>query len=232
MKNKTPTTPPSAAKTMRLNKFISHAGICSRREADTLIQAGHITVNGQQVTTLGYQVTPRDVVKYRNKPLSAERLQYVLLNKPKNCITTAKDPQERQTVLHLTRNACPERIYPVGRLDRNTTGLLLLTNDGALATKLSHPASKVKKLYHVTLDRPLASKDFDQLQAGVQLEDGVAHIDELAIATQDRTSVGLVIHMGRNRIIRRLFEHLNYAVEKLDRVLYAHLTKKELPRGQ
>lgn len=230
MKNDAPSQ--SATATTRLNKFISHAGVCSRREADALIQTGHITVNGQKVTTLGHQVTPHDVVQYRGKLLSAEPLRYVLLNKPKDCITTAKDPQDRRTVMHLTHNACPERLYPVGRLDRNTTGLLLLTNDGALAKKLSHPASKVQKLYHVALDRPISPTDFAHIKAGVTLEDGVVQVDTLEIAGQDRKHLGLVIHMGRNRVIRRLFEHLNYTVVKLDRVMYAHLTKKNLPRGQ
>ena len=230
MKKRAPSKPAKA--TIRLNKFISHAGVCSRREADALIQAGHITVNGQPITTLGHQVAPNDIVKYRNKPLSPHRRVYVLLNKPKDCITTAKDPQGRRTVLDLTRQACPERIYPVGRLDRQTTGLLLLTNDGDLAKKLAHPASNVKKLYHVTLDRPISAADFARLQAGVTLEDGVVHIDQLAIVEKDRKSLGMEIHMGRNRVIRRLFEHLHYTVLKLDRVMYAHLTKKNLPRGQ
>lgn len=217
---------------IRLNKLISNAGICSRRDADQLISAGQITVNGQPVTTLGHKVTAQDIVKYRGQRLSAERLVYVLLNKPKDYITTAKDPQGRKTVLELTQSACVERIYPVGRLDRNTTGLLLLTNDGDLAKKLSHPASNVRKLYQVTLDKKISEADFEKIQAGVVLEDGVAQVDQLAIVDQDRKSLGLAIHMGRNRIVRRIFEHLHYKVIRLDRVMYGGLTKKDLPRGK
>ena len=217
---------------IRLNKWISNAGVCSRREADQLIEAGHITVNGHRITTLGYKVTPHDVVRYRNKRLQAEKPVYVLLNKPKDCITTAQDPQGRRTVLDLTQQACPERIYPVGRLDRHTTGLLLLTNDGELAKQLAHPAGQVKKLYHVVLDKPIREADFAQVQAGVVLEDGTAQVDALAIVEGDRKHVGLEIHMGRNRIVRRIFEHLHYKVMRLDRVVYAGLTKKDLPRGQ
>jgi 23S rRNA pseudouridine2605 synthase len=217
---------------IRLNKFISHAGVCARRAADALIQAGHITVNGKKVNTLGYKVTPQDVVKYRDQVLKADKHVYILLNKPKDYITTTKDPKERKTVLQLVKNACRERVYPVGRLDRNTTGLLLLTNDGALAKKLAHPASNLAKLYHVMLNRPLSKEDYEKIKIGVVLEDGVAHVDQLEIVEQDRRSIGLEIHMGRNRIVRRIFEHLHYDVVKLDRVMYAHLTKKDLPRGK
>ncbi len=217
---------------IRLNKFISNAGVCSRREADKLIEAGKITVNGQKVTTLGCRIASRDVVSYGERILKADKPVYILLNKPKDFITTAKDPQGRKTVLDLTKNACQSRIYPVGRLDRNTTGLLLLTNDGELAKKLAHPASKVKKLYHVVLDRPIDKADFEKVKAGVELEDGVAYVDQLEIVDLHRKSIGLEIHMGRNRIIRRIFEHLNYKVARLDRVMYASLTKKNLPRGQ
>lgn len=222
----------SLSQGIRLNKFISHAGVCARRAADTLIQAGHITVNGQKVNTLGYKVTPQDVVRYRDQVLTADKHIYILLNKPKDYITTTKDPKERKTVLQLIKHACEERVYPVGRLDRNTTGLLLFTNDGALATKLAHPTSKLEKLYHVVLNKPLSEVDYEKIKAGVILEDGVAHVDQLEIVEEDRRNIGLAIHMGRNRVIRRIFEHLRYEVVKLDRVMYAHLTKKDLPRGK
>jgi 23S rRNA pseudouridine2605 synthase len=220
------------SKSIRLNKFISNAGVCARRAADMLIQGGHITVNGQKVNTLGYKITPQDVVKYRDEVLRTDRHVYILLNKPKDYITTAKDPKGRKTVFNLVKNACQERVYPVGRLDRNTTGLLLLTNDGTLARHLAHPTSHVKKLYHVVLNKPLSKADFEKIKVGVALEDGVAHVDQLEIVEQNRRSVGLAIHMGRNRVIRRIFEQLRYEVTKLDRVMYAHLTKKDLPRGQ
>ena len=222
----------SAPSYIRLNKLISNAGICARREADTLIQAGHITVNGQQVTTLGYQVKPSDVVKYRGQVLRAEKPVYILLNKPKDYITTVSDPQGRRTVLELVKNACQARVYPVGRLDRNTTGLLLLTNDGQLAQKLAHPASQVEKVYEVSLSKPIQAADFKAIQAGVVLEDGVVPVDKLAIVSADKKTLGIEIHMGKNRIIRRLFEHLGYQVTRLDRVLYANLTKRGLPRGK
>ena len=222
----------SLSQDIRLNKFISHAGVCARRAADTLIQAGHITVNGQKVNTLGHKVTPQDVVRYRDQVLTADKHIYILLNKPKDYITTTKDPKERKTVLQLIKNACEERVYPVGRLDRNTTGLLLFTNDGALATKLAHPASKLEKLYHVVLNKPLSEVDYEKIKGGVVLEDGIAHVDQLEIVEADRRSIGLAIHMGRNRVIRRIFEQLHYEVVKLDRVMYAHLTKKDLPRGK
>jgi 23S rRNA pseudouridine2605 synthase len=222
----------SPANCIRLNKFISNAGVCSRREADTLIQAGHITVNNQKVVTLGYQVQPGDIVKYRHQILKADKFVYILLNKPKDCITTAKDPEGRMTVLDLVKKACSERVYPVGRLDRNTTGLLILTNDGELAQKLAHPASQVKKLYQVDLDKSLQPQDLAAIQAGVQLEDGIAEVDQIAIITPDKKSLGIELHIGKNRIVRRLFEHLGYDVIKLDRVMYANLTKKDLVRGK
>ena len=222
--------PPSNA--IRLNKFIANAGICSRRAADTLIQGGKITVNSQQITTLGYQVKPKDVVKYQNKVLKAEQLIHILLNKPKDFITTASDPQKRKTVMQLVKHACKERVYPVGRLDRNTTGLLLLTNDGDLAKKLSHPSNNIKKVYQVDLDKPMNAVDFRKIQEGVTLEDGVAQVDDLSIVSPDRKCIGIEIHMGRNRIVRRIIEHLGYQVVKLDRVMYANLTKKGLPRGK
>lgn len=216
----------------RLNKWISNAGVCARREADALIQAGHITVNGQKITTLGYQVRPSDMVKYRTKVLKADKPVYILLNKPKDCISTVHDPQGRRTVLDLVRSASQTRVYPVGRLDRHTTGLLLLSNDGQLAQKLAHPASQIKKIYQVGLDKPIQAADFEAIQAGLVLEDGVAQVDKLAVVAADRKNLGIAIHMGKNRIIRRLFEHLGYQVVKLDRVLYANLTKKALPRGK
>ncbi|MCU0318391.1 MAG: rRNA pseudouridine synthase [Amoebophilaceae bacterium] len=220
------------SKQIRLNKFISHAGVCARRAADILIQSGHITVNGRKVNTLGYKVTPQDVVHYRNQVLKTEKHVYILLNKPKNYITTTKDEKGRRTVLQLVQHACQERVYPVGRLDCDTTGLLLFTNDGALSKKLTHPSSNIKKLYHVVLDKPISQADCEKIRRGIVLEDGVAYVDQLEIVGQDRSSIGLEIHMGRNRIIRRIFEHLHYGVIKLDRVMYAHLTKKDLPRGK
>lgn len=224
--------PEKLSKSIRLNQFISHAGVCARRAADMLIRAGHITVNGQKVNTLGYKVNPQDVVKYRDQLLKTDKHIYILLNKPKNYITTTEDPKGRKTVLQLIQNACQERVYPVGRLDRNTTGLLLLTNDGALAKHLAHPTSNIKKLYHVVLNKPISKADFEKVKVGVALEDGVVYVDQLEIVAQDRRSIGLEIHMGRNRVIRRLFEKLHYEVVKLDRVMYAHLTKKDLLRGR
>lgn len=217
---------------IRLNKLISNAGICARREADNLIQAGYITVNGQIITTLGYQVQLTDVVRYRNQILTTDRPVYILLNKPKDYITTVRDPQGRKTVLDLVKQAYQLRVYPVGRLDRNTTGLLLLTNDGQLAHKLAHPASQVTKAYEVSLAQPMLAADLRAIEDGVILTDGVVKIDQLAIVSRDRKTLGIEIHMGKNRIIRRLFEHLGYQIVKLDRVVYANLTKKNLPRGQ
>lgn len=216
---------------IRLNKFISNAGVCSRREADKLIEAGEIAVNGKVITELGYKVHKGDSIKYNNKVLKREKMVYVLLNKPKDFITTTNDPEDRKTVMQLVANACEERIYPVGRLDRNTTGLILLTNDGDLAKKLSHPSHKVKKLYQVDVDKPVTDEDFIKIQEGVTLEDGVAKVDELAFVTPDNKSLGIEIHIGRNRIVRRIFESLGYEVVKLDRVMYAGLTKIDLPRG-
>lgn len=217
---------------IRLNKLISQAGICPRRKADTLIQAGHITVNGQKITTLGYQVRPNDTIKYKNQILEPERPTYILLNKPKDYITTATDPQGRKTVLDLVKQATPAKVYPVGRLDRNTTGLLLLTNDGQLAQKLTHPSKQIKKIYEVTLAQPIQAADLKAIQDGIRLTDGIVQVDEIAIASPDQKVLGIAIHMGKNRIIRRLFEHLGYQITKLDRVLYASLTKKNLPRGK
>jgi len=217
---------------MRLNRYIANAGICSRREADDLIASGQISVNGKVVTEMGYKVLASDAVKFGKKLLSRERLVYVLINKPKDYITTTDDPEERKTVLDLIKGACYERIYPVGRLDRNTTGLLLMTNDGELAEKLTHPSGGIKKIYQAELDRPITTEDFEKLQAGLELEDGFIKPDEVGIVTPDAMVVGLEIHSGRNRIVRRMFEHLGYEVQKLDRTVFAGLNKKELPRGK
>lgn len=226
------TAKPGEEHLIRLNKYIANSGICSRREADNLIEKGDITVNGQVITALGYKVNRGDSVKYKNKVLKREKMVYVLLNKPKDFITTTHDPEDRKTVMNLVASACEERIYPVGRLDRNTTGLILLTNDGDLTKKLSHPSYMVKKLYQVDLDKPVSDEDFLKIQAGITLEDGVAEVDELAFVTPDNTSLGIEIHIGRNRIVRRIFESLGYQVLKLDRVMYAGLTKLDLPRGR
>jgi len=216
---------------IRLNRYISNAGICSRRDADLLIQMGEIKVNGKIVTEMGYQVKQGDEVRYGTKILNREKKVYVLLNKPKDFITTTDDPQERKTVMQLVANAGKERIYPVGRLDRNTTGLLLMTNDGELSVKLAHPTNKIKKIYMVELDKPITPVDFDKVKAGLHLEDGIAQVDDLALIGNTRTFLGIEIHIGRNRIVRRIFESLGYDVKALDRVMYAGLTKKDLPRG-
>jgi 23S rRNA pseudouridine2605 synthase len=215
---------------IRLNRFIANAGVCSRREADELIAQGFVKVNGQVITEMGYQVKPSDKVTYKGKLLKREKLVYILLNKPKNCITTTDDPEERHTVMEIVKDACDERVYPVGRLDRNTTGLLLLTNDGDLAKKLSHPSSNIKKIYQVSLDKPITESDFYKIQEGFELEDGFIKPDALALLTPN--TLGIELHSGRNRIVRRIFEHLGYSVEKLDRTMYAGLTKKDLPRGK
>ena len=217
---------------MRLNRYIANAGICSRREADDLIAAGQISVNGKVVTEMGHKVLPSDVVKYGKKALNPEKLVYVLINKPKDYITTTDDPEERKTVLDLIKGACFERIYPVGRLDRNTTGLLLMTNDGELAERLTHPSGGIKKIYQAELDRAITNDDFEKLQHGLELEDGFIRPDEVGIVTADAMVVGLEIHSGRNRIVRRMFEHLGYEVQKLDRTVFAGLDKKDLPRGK
>lgn len=221
-----------APEAVRLNKAIANSGICSRREADQLIAEGKIKVNGTVVTELGYKVNPSDKVYFNNQLLQKERLVYVLLNKPKDFITTTKDEKSRKTVMQLVARACEERIYPVGRLDRNTTGLLLLTNDGELAKRLTHPSHKVKKIYQAELDKPLSEDDFNSIVSGIELEDGVAAVDDLAVLTPDKRTVGLEIHSGKNRIVRRIFEALRYDVIKLDRVVFAGLTKRDLPRGK
>ncbi|MDO6433193.1 pseudouridine synthase [Flavitalea sp. BT771] len=216
-----------------LNKYIAHGGICSRRDAAELIRLGKVEVNGKLVTEPGTKVSPDDFVKVNGKKVTISRnFVYILLNKPKDYITTTDDPQGRKTVLDLIRQATTERVFPVGRLDRNTSGVLLLTNDGDLSQKLAHPKHEIKKIYHVSLDKPLTKADFDQIVTGVQLEDGLAHVDVLAYADpKDKTQVGLEIHSGRNRIVRRIFEHLGYDVRGLDRVMYAGLTKKNVQRG-
>ncbi|CAA9264408.1 MAG: Ribosomal large subunit pseudouridine synthase B [uncultured Adhaeribacter sp.] len=217
---------------IRLNRYIANAGVCSRREADTLIAAGEIKVNGEVVTEMGYVVKPEDTVQYGKKKLNREKMVYVLLNKPKDFITTTDDPEGRKTVMDLVATASKERIFPVGRLDRNTTGLLLFTNDGELAQKLTHPSHKNAKIYQVELDKQFTKEDFEKVQAGLELEDGKAEVDDLAMIGDTGKFVGIEIHIGKNRIVRRIFEHLGYEVVSLDRVQYAGLTKKDLPRGK
>lgn len=217
---------------IRLNRYIASSGICSRRDADQLIQEGLVKVNGKVITELGHKVSLNDKVEYKNRVLAKEKPVYVLLNKPKDFITTMEDPEERKTVMDLVKNACKERVFPVGRLDRNTTGLLLLTNDGELAEKLTHPSNKISKVYEVGLDKPIIEADFVSVITGIELEDGNVKADDLAILTPDKKNLGIEIHEGRNRIVRRIFEHLGYEVIKLDRVSYAGLTKKDLPRGK
>ena len=217
---------------LRLNKFLANAGVCSRREADEFIQAGVVTVNGEVVTELGTKILRTDEVKFHDTPVSLEKKVYVLLNKPKDYVTTSDDPQQRKTVMDLVKDVCPERIYPVGRLDRNTTGVLLLTNDGDLASKLTHPKVLKKKVYHVHLDKNLTSHDMDQIREGITLEDGEIKADAVEYADEhDKSQVGIEIHSGKNRIVRRIFESLGYRVTKLDRVQFAGLTKKNLRRG-
>jgi 23S rRNA pseudouridine2605 synthase len=220
---------------IRLNKYISNAGYCSRREADTLITAGSVSVDGQIITELGYKVKPDAVVKIDNQTIRQERLQYILLNKPKDVITTCDDPQGRMTVLHLIKGACKERVYPVGRLDRNTTGLLLMTNDGDFAKKIAHPSSKVKKLYEVTLDKKLKEDHFNEISKGVWLdENSFVDVDDLAYVEGSRHGfvLGIEIHSGKNHVVKRIFEKFGYVVVKLDRTKIDVLTKKDLPRGR
>jgi 23S rRNA pseudouridine2605 synthase len=223
---------PAQTGKIRLNKFIANSGVCSRREADELIKMGLISVNGKVITEMGYKVNPGDEVRHESKVLRAERPVYILLNKPKGFLTTTSDPQERNTVMHLLGNSVRERVYPVGRLDRNTTGLLLLTNDGDLADKLMHPSYNVKKIYKVELDRPLTKADAQQILDGVKLEEGKAMVDDIAIVSDDKRTIGIEIHIGWNRVVRRIFEALNYEVIKLDRSVYAGLDKKNLGRGE
>jgi len=225
-------TPSKEVILIRLNKYIAQSGLCSRREADVLIKAGKIQVNGKVVKELGIKVKRSDKVKFRNKTLSPEKLIYVLLNKPKDFITTTGDPGNRKTVMNLIARASEERIYPVGRLDRNTTGLLLFTNDGDLAKKLTHPSHNVKKIYHIWIDKPIKKDDLLKISNEVELDDGKAIVDEISVLTTDKKQLGMEIHIGKNRIVRRIFEYLGYNVNKLDRVMYGGLTKKNLPRGK
>lgn len=235
----TPTAKTSPAKEvskdeMPLNKYISHAGVCSRRDAAGMVKSGKVSVNGKIITEPGHKVTGSDEIKVQGKKIAASRnLVYILLNKPKDHITTTDDPEGRKTVMDIVKKATPERVYPIGRLDRNTTGVLLLTNDGELAQKLSHPSYEVKKIYEVTLDKPLLKKDFDSLMNGITLEDGFIAPDSLAYAdARDKSIIGIEIHSGKNRIVRRIFEKLGYDVRNLDRVMYANLTKKNVDRGK
>ncbi len=217
---------------VRLNKYIANAGVCSRREADTYIAAGNVTVNGKTITEMGYKVSPGDEVRFDGRLLQREKKEYVLLNKPRNFITTTRDEKGRRTVMELISKASSARLLPVGRLDRNTTGLLLFTNDGELAKTLTHPKHGVRKIYHVELDKSLKSSDLDKIRAGLELEDGPITVDEVSyISGAPKREVGVQLHSGRNRIVRRIFEHLGYQVVKLDRVVFAGLTKKDLPRG-
>ncbi|MDQ3046526.1 MAG: pseudouridine synthase [Bacteroidota bacterium] len=219
---------------IRLNKYLANAGICSRREADHLIETGVVQVNGKTITEMGYRVKPTDIIKYGGQTLKKERMVYLILNKPKDYITTIDDPQQRRTVLELVQGACKERIYPVGRLDRATTGLLMFTNDGDLTKKLTHPRYGIRKIYHVELDKPLKRQDLDAISEGIELEDGPIKVDEVTYVgdAKDKTQVGVEIHSGKNRIVRRIFEHMGYNVRKLDRVLFGSLTKKDLARGR
>ena len=224
---------PTPDEQIRLNKFMANAGICSRREADEYIQNGLVKVNGEVVTELGTKITHSDTVEYNGKVVTLESKCYILLNKPKDCVTTSDDPNGRTTVLDLVKGACEERIYPVGRLDRNTTGVLLLTNDGDLASKLTHPKYVKKKIYHVWCDKDISEDDMQRIADGIELDDGPIHADAISYATDvDRNQAGIEIHSGRNRIVRRIFESLGYHVTKLDRVYFAGLTKKNLPRGR
>jgi 23S rRNA pseudouridine2605 synthase len=222
-----------AASGIRLNKYIANSGVCSRREADTYIEHGSVAVNGNLVTEMGYKVQPDDIVRFDGTSITPEQKKYILLNKPKNYITTMDDDRGRKTVMDLVSNASKERIYPVGRLDRNTTGLLLFTNDGELAKKLTHPKHDVRKLYHASLDKKLELKDLEKLRGEVIIEGKKVFIDAVSyVDGQPKSEVGIEIHSGRNRIVRKIFEHLGYKVSKLDRVIFAELTKKNLPRGR
>ncbi len=217
---------------IRLNKYVANAGVCSRREADTYIAAGNVTVNGKPVTEMGHKVSLTDEVRFDGRLLNPEKKEYILLNKPKNFITTTRDEKGRRTVMELISNATKSRLVPVGRLDRNTTGLLLFTNDGDLAKKLTHPRYGVRKLYHVELNKNLKTDDLHKIQEGIMLEDGLIKVDEISyLNNAPKKEVGVEIHSGKNRIVRRIFEHLGYDVVKLDRVVFANLTKKDLPRG-
>lgn len=225
--------PAKTQEAIRLNRFIANSGVCSRREADDLIRNGLISVNGKIVTEMGLKVTSKDEIRYKNKKLSAEKKVYILMNKPKGYVTTVEDPHADHTVLEIIGDECPERVYPVGRLDKSTTGVLLLTNDGEIAGKLTHPRYEKKKIYHVTLDRQVLKNDLFRLTEGVELEDGTVAADAVAYAdSEDKSQIGIELHSGKNRVIRRMFETLGYKVKKLDRVYFAGLTKKNLPRGK
>ncbi|MDP2337124.1 MAG: pseudouridine synthase [Bacteroidota bacterium] len=232
-KKEQPAGEPASDGLIRLNKYISNAGICSRRDADKLISEGLVTINGEVVTELGRKVTLDDDVQFDGKRLNPERKIYLLLNKPRGFVTTVEDPNAERTVMQLVSNACPERIYPVGRLDMQTTGVLLFTNDGELAKKLTHPSYEKKKVYHVQLDQDFLPEDIEKLEKGIELEDGIIIPDDIQmIDPKDLRQVGIEIHSGKNRVVRRIFNHLGYQVERLDRVVFAGLTKKDLPRGR
>jgi len=223
----------SSTDEMRLNRYIANAGVCSRREADTYITAGTVTVNGKQVTELGVKVIPTDEVRFDGRKLNPEKKVYLLLNKPKNFVTTTDDPHADKIVMDLVKDACLERIYPVGRLDRNTTGVLLFTNDGDLSKRLTHPSHKMRKVYQASLDKPAEKNHLEEIANGIDLEDGRIAADDISyINNEEKTEVGIEIHSGKNRIVRRIFEHFGYRVKKLDRVYFAGLTKKNLPRGK
>jgi len=218
---------------IRLNRYIANAGICSRREADELIKRGFITVNGEKVTELGIKVSPKDVIRYKGTVVSREKKVYILLNKPKDVISTVRDKHASRTVIDLVKNACPERVYPVGRLDKNTTGVLLLTNDGELTKELTHPKYKKKKIYHVVLDKDVTKQHMVQIIEGMKLDEDYIEADAISyVEENDKTQIGIEIHSGQNRIVRRIFESLGYKIKKLDRVYFAGLTKKNLPRGK
>ncbi len=230
--NKKESATMSGQETLRLNKYIANAGVCSRREADKLIQDGLIRVNGKVVTEMGIHVKKTDKVEYNGKSLNPEKLMYVLLNKPKDCVTTLSDPHAKRTVIDIVKNACEERIYPVGRLDKMTTGVLLLTNDGDLAKQLTHPSHEHRKIYHAFLDKPITKNDLKKIEDGFELEDGFIKADKISLVKDNPYEAGIEIHSGKNRIVRRIFKHLGYEVEKLDRVYFAGLTKKDVPRGK
>lgn len=233
LKNKQTDSEPSGDGLIRLNKYISNAGVCSRRDADKLISNGLVTINGEVVTELGRKVSLSDDVRFEGKQLNPERKVYLLLNKPRGFVTTLDDPYAERTVMQLVQNACTERIYPVGRLDMQTTGVLLFTNDGELAKKLTHPSYEKVKIYHVQLDKDFLQEDMEQIRKGIDLEDGFIAADDIQfIDPNDLRQVGIEIHSGKNHIVRRIFNHFGYQVEKLDRVLFAGLTKKDLPRGR
>jgi len=219
------------SKLIRINKYISNSGICSRREADKLILKGKVYINNKKIKTLGIKISNQDVVKIDGRVISIEKKEYLLLNKPKNFITTLDDPQNRKTVKDLIKGATKKRLFPVGRLDRNTTGLLIFTNDGDLSKKLTHPSYKIKKIYHITIDKPIELNDYKTIQNGFQLDGDEIKVDRIAIIDEDKKNIGLEIHIGKNRIVRRIFEHFNYDVKKLDRVMIGPITKKNLKRG-